>query len=85
MLDRLRHFVSDTVTEVQDHRRFTRDIKQQVADGDRDAAEAFRTGTLAAALTRRGRDARGREVVAYVQQVLDADGRPDRIGWLHRR
>ncbi|WP_404870973.1 hypothetical protein ACI1MP_37615 (plasmid) [Kitasatospora griseola] len=76
-------FVRDTVTEVRDHRRFTRTITARIASGDQDAADTFRTGTLAAALTRRGHTARGQEVTQYVQRVLDTDGAPDRTAWLH--
>ncbi|MFE6869609.1 hypothetical protein ACFVFS_24030 [Kitasatospora sp. NPDC057692] len=81
MLKRLR----DTVIEVVGHRRLTKDIKQAVASGDQEAARTFRTGTLAAALTTRGRDARGQEVIDYVEAVQQADGgNADRTGWLRR-
>ncbi|WP_371484854.1 hypothetical protein [Kitasatospora sp. NBC_00315] len=85
MFERLRSAVTDTVIELTGQREFTRDIKAQAATGDREAAATFRTGTLAAALTGRGRDARGQEVVDYVQQVIDTDGDATRVGWLHRR
>ncbi|WP_380286559.1 hypothetical protein [Kitasatospora purpeofusca] len=86
MFERLRAAVADTVTEVAGHREFSRDIRQAVASGDQEAAQAFRTGTVAAALTSRGRDARGQEVLDYVQAVKRADGgSAARAGWLHRR
>ncbi|MEU8927008.1 hypothetical protein AB0D10_39835 [Kitasatospora sp. NPDC048545] len=85
MFKRLRNAVTDTAVELKGHAEFTRDIKAQAAAGDREAAGTFRTGTLAAALTSRGRNARGREVVDYVQQVIDTDGSATRVGWLHRR
>ncbi|MER5353422.1 hypothetical protein ABT093_24190 [Kitasatospora sp. NPDC002551] len=86
MFERLRAVVADTVTEVAGHRQLTKEIRQAVASGDQEAAQAFRTGTAAAALTARGRDARGQEVVDYVQAVKRADGgSAARAGWLHRR
>ncbi|MFD5433730.1 hypothetical protein ACFWJ4_16465 [Kitasatospora sp. NPDC127067] len=80
MLERLR----DAVTEFLDHREFTRDIKAQIEAGDQEAAEAFRTGTFAAAFTWSGCCARGEEVARYVRLVLDADGTADRVAWLRR-
>ncbi|GAA2984501.1 hypothetical protein GCM10010519_18660 [Streptomyces lactacystinicus] len=85
MFERLRKAATGTVTEIAGHRELTRDIKAAVAAGDQEAAEAFRTGTLAAALTTRGRDARGEEISDYVGKVVDADGNADRVRWLHRR
>ncbi|MFF2752075.1 hypothetical protein ACFVVA_41885 [Kitasatospora sp. NPDC058048] len=86
MFERLRKTAADTVTEIAGHRGFTRDIKATIAGGDQEAAEAFRTGTVAAALTTRGRDARGEEISDYVGKVLAADdGNADRLRWLHRR
>ncbi|MGW7582762.1 hypothetical protein ACWGKU_29425 [Kitasatospora sp. NPDC054768] len=85
MFERLRKAVTDTVVEVKGHREFTRDIKAAVKSGDREAAEVFRTGSLAAALTTRGLDARGEEITTYVDKVIAADGSPDRVLWLRRR
>ncbi|MBD0671619.1 hypothetical protein [Streptomyces sp. CBMA156] len=88
MFERLRKAAANTVTELQGHRALTRDIEAAVAAGDQEAADTFRTGTLAAALTARGRDARGEEISDYVDKVLTADGNADaaeRLRWLHRR
>ncbi|MEV4974874.1 hypothetical protein [Streptomyces scopuliridis] len=74
----------DTATEIKAHRQFTRDINEAKASGDQDAQATFRTGTLAAALTSTGRDARGEEVCEYVEKVA-ATGDTGRIGWLRRR
>ncbi|MFJ1757312.1 hypothetical protein [Kitasatospora sp. NPDC088134] len=79
----MRRFLRETFTEFSGHCRFTRAVADRIAIGDREAAAVFRTGTLAAALTRRGLDARGREIAAYVRLVLAADGAPDRLAWLH--
>lgn len=76
--------VTDTAAEVQGHRKFGRDIRNVIASGDKEAADTFRTGDLAAALTSKGRDARGDEVVEYVDKVLKADGNADRTSWLRR-
>lgn len=76
--------ITDTTTEVAGHAGLTRDIKKAVKAGDREAATTFRTGTLAAALTSKGRDARGDEVVDYVAKVVAADGDGRRTGWLRR-
>ncbi|WBP91981.1 hypothetical protein [Kitasatospora cathayae] len=84
MFERLRRVISDTLTELRGHRELTRDIKAQIAGGDQEAAETFRTGTLRAALTWRGCCARGEEVARYVRLVMDADGTADRVAWLHR-
>ncbi|OKI95075.1 hypothetical protein [Kitasatospora sp. CB01950] len=81
MLNRLR----DTVSELRGHHTLTQDINGAVASGDHDAAAVFRTGTLAAALTESGRDARGTEITEYVDRVIAADGNATRAGWLHRR
>ncbi|MEW1911290.1 hypothetical protein AB0442_23055 [Kitasatospora sp. NPDC085895] len=80
MFERLR----DTVTEFRGQREFTRAIQAAVAAGDREAAVVFRTGTLAAALTVRSRDARGEEVTAYVRAVIRANGNAKRVAWLRR-
>ncbi|MFE4399105.1 MULTISPECIES: hypothetical protein [Streptomycetaceae] len=85
MLKRLRSFFTDTITEFQGHREFTRGIKARITGGDQEAAEAFRTGTLAAVFTRRGCLARGEEVARYVRLVLAADGTADRVAWLRYR
>ncbi|MFE2633953.1 hypothetical protein ACFXKF_04025 [Streptomyces scopuliridis] len=74
----------DAATEIKGHRELTRDINKAKASGDQDAQDTFRTGTLAAALTSTGRDARGEEVCKYVEKVAAA-GDTDRIGWLRRR
>lgn len=84
MFERLHTAITDTVTEFQSHRELTRAIKARIASGDQEAVEAFRTGTLAAALTWRGCCARGEEVARYVRLVLDADGTADRLAWLRR-
>lgn len=76
--------ITDTATEVTGHAGLTRDIKRAIKSGDREAAASFRTGTLAAALTAKGCDARGDEVSEYVQKVLAADGDVSRVGWLRR-
>ncbi|MGW6420453.1 hypothetical protein [Streptomyces sp. NPDC055055] len=73
--------IRDMAAEVQGHREFTRDIRREVEAGDTEAAATFRTGTLSAALTRKGNDARAAEVVEYVEAVKD---KPGRIGWLRR-
>ncbi|MFE7194016.1 hypothetical protein [Kitasatospora sp. NPDC057541] len=80
MFERLR----DTVTEFRGHRELTREIKARIAAGDREAAAAFRTGTLAAVFTWRGLCARGEEVSHYVRLVMAADGAADRVAWLRR-
>ncbi|MFI2214950.1 hypothetical protein [Streptomyces sp. NPDC020141] len=76
----------DTVTEVQGHRRLTRGITEAVASGDQEARDAFTsgTGTLAAALTRRGRDRRGAEIYDYGTRVAAAGGGPERVHRLAR-
>ncbi|MFF6873689.1 hypothetical protein [Streptomyces sp. NPDC012450] len=74
--------IRDMAAEVRGHREFTADIRREVEAGDAEAAATFRTGTLSAALTRKGNDARGAEVVEYVQAVK---GEPGRTGWLRRR
>ncbi|MEV6854748.1 hypothetical protein AB0M89_13175 [Streptomyces microflavus] len=76
--------ISDTATEVSGHAGLTKDIRNAVKGGDQEAAATFRTGTLAAALTTRGCNARGEEVVAYVEKVVAADGDGRRVGWLNR-
>ncbi|WP_234316798.1 hypothetical protein [Streptomyces sp. NRRL S-15] len=74
--------ITDTATEVSGHAALTKNIRKAVEGGDQEAASTFRTGTLAAALTAKGRDARGEEVVAYVEKVVAADGDGRRTGWL---
>lgn len=74
--------IRDAVAEVKGHRELSEDIRAAVAAGDREAAETFRTGTLSAALTRKGNSARAAEVVQYVQAVKHE---PGRAGWLRRR
>ncbi|NUP16492.1 MAG: hypothetical protein HOZ81_10380 [Streptomyces sp.] len=76
--------ITDTATEVSGHAGLTKDIRNVIKGGDKEAASTFRTGTLAAALTTKGRDARGDEVVAYVEKVVAADGDARRTGWLRR-
>ncbi|MET8378010.1 hypothetical protein [Streptomyces microflavus] len=76
--------ITDTVTEVSGHAGLTKDIRRAVKGGDQEAASTFRTGTLAAALTTKGCNARGQEVVDYVEQVVAADGDGRRAGWLNR-
>ncbi|MGC4925577.1 hypothetical protein [Streptomyces sp. DT117] len=76
--------IADTATEVTGHAGLTRDIRNAVKGGDQEAAATFRTGTLAAALTTKGCNARGQEVVAYVEKVVAADGDGRRTGWLNR-
>ncbi|WP_330172999.1 hypothetical protein OG875_04970 [Streptomyces sp. NBC_01498] len=80
MLRRLR----ETAAEVQGHHEFTNDIRAAIHAGDEAAKDTFRTGTLAAALTRKGRDARGSEVVKYVKDAV-ASGDTGRLGWLNRK
>lgn len=75
--------VTDTAAEVHEHRNLTRRINQQVQAGDTQAAQSFHTGTLSAALTTTGRNARGAEVTDYVTKTLAADGNGARLGWLH--
>ncbi|MGW2507859.1 hypothetical protein ACWC0A_00275 [Streptomyces scopuliridis] len=84
MLRRLLNTVTDTATELRGHAELSRDIRDAIASGDQEAKETFRTGTLAAALTSKGRDARGEEVCEYVEKAAAA-GDTDRIGWLRRR
>ncbi|MGW6288877.1 hypothetical protein [Streptomyces sp. NPDC055107] len=79
----LRRF-TDTAAEVSGHAGLTKDIRNAVRGGDREAAATFRTGTLAAALTTKGCNARGQEVADYVQKVVAADGDSRRAGWLTR-
>ncbi|MFI6530232.1 hypothetical protein [Streptomyces uncialis] len=76
----------DTATEVQGHHRLTQGINRAVADGDQEARAAFTsgTGTLAAALTRRGRDMRGAEIHDYGTRVAAAGGGPERVHRLAR-
>lgn len=76
--------ITDTATEVSGHASLTKDIRNAVKSGDQEAAATFRTGTLAAALTAKGCNARGQEVVAYVEKVVAADGDGRRAGWLNR-
>ncbi|MER6601159.1 hypothetical protein [Streptomyces parvus] len=76
--------ITDTATEVGGHAALTKDIRRAVQGGDQEAAATFRTGTLAAALTTKGCNARGREVVDYVEKVVAADGNSRRAGWLNR-
>ncbi|MFF3998566.1 hypothetical protein ACFYX8_35320 [Streptomyces cyaneofuscatus] len=76
--------IADTATEVSGHAGLTRDIRRAVKGGDQEAAATFRTGTLAAALTAKGCNARGQEVVAYVEKVVAADGDGRRACWLNR-
>ncbi|WP_330449736.1 hypothetical protein [Streptomyces anulatus] len=76
--------ITDTATEVSGHAGLTKDIRKAVKGGDEEAAATFRTGTLAAALTTKGCNARGQEVVAYVEKVVAADGDGRRAGWLNR-
>ncbi|MFJ3089060.1 hypothetical protein [Streptomyces sp. NPDC086838] len=76
--------ISDAATEVSGHAGLTKDIRKAVKRGDQEAASTFRTGTLAAALTAKGCNARGEEVVAYVEKVVAADGDGQRTGWLRR-
>ncbi|MFI5739155.1 hypothetical protein ACIA9I_12370 [Streptomyces anulatus] len=76
--------ITDTATEVSGHAGLTKDIRKAVKGGDQEAAATFRTGTLAAALTAKGCNARGEEVVAYVEKVVAADGDGRRAGWLNR-
>lgn len=76
--------ITDTATEVTGHAALTKDIRNAVKGGDREAAATFRTGTLAAALTTKGCNARGQEVAAYVEKVVAADGDGRRAGWLNR-
>ncbi|MEW2635400.1 hypothetical protein AB0903_28085 [Streptomyces sp. NPDC048389] len=70
MLNRIR----DLVTEVKGHSEMSRDMDRAIASGDREAMSTFRTGTFAAALTDKGRDARGEEVSEYARKVVEADG-----------
>ncbi|MFD3638235.1 hypothetical protein [Streptomyces griseus] len=76
--------ISDTRAEVSGHAGLTRDIREAVKGGDQEAASTFRTGTLAAALTSKGCNARGQEVADYVEKVVAADGDSRRAGWLNR-
>lgn len=76
--------ITGTATEVTGHAGLTRDIRNAVKGGDQEAAATFRTGTLAAALTTKGCNARGQEVVAYVEKVVAADGDSRRASWLTR-
>ncbi|MER5866138.1 hypothetical protein [Kitasatospora sp. NPDC002040] len=85
MFEKLRAAVTGATVDLAGQHQFTRDIKARIAGGDLEAAAVFRTGTLAAALTERGREARGQEVVDYVQAVQQADGSADRVSWFFRR
>lgn len=76
--------ITDTATEVSGHAALTKDIRKAVEGGDEEAASTFRTGTLAAALTTKGCNARGQEVVAYVEKVVAVDGDSQRADWLNR-
>ena len=76
--------IADTATEISGHAALTKDIREAVKSGDQEAASTFRTGTLKAALTTKGCNARGEEVVAYVEKVVAADGDGRRTGWLRR-
>ncbi|MFE9484617.1 hypothetical protein ACFYNM_39315 [Streptomyces spororaveus] len=64
----------DLLVELDGHRHITRSINSAKARGDQDALAVFHTGTLAAALTRKGMFRRGDEVLAYAQLVLAKDG-----------
>ncbi|MFF8960803.1 hypothetical protein [Streptomyces sp. NPDC014894] len=76
----------DTAIEVQGHRQLTRGINRAVESGDLEARAAFTsgTGTLAAALTSRGRDTRGAEIHDYGTRVAAAGGGPERVHRLCR-
>ncbi|WP_405506387.1 hypothetical protein OG323_06225 [Streptomyces cyaneofuscatus] len=76
--------ITDTAAEVTGHAALTRDIRNAVEGGDQEAAATFRTGTLAAALTTKGCNARGQEVADYVEKVVAVDGDGRRAGWLNR-
>ncbi|MFJ6238827.1 hypothetical protein ACIQH0_32650 [Streptomyces griseus] len=76
--------ISDTRAEVRGHAGLTKDIREAVKGGDEEAAATFRTGTLSAALTSKGCNARGQEVADYVDRVVAADGDSRRAGWLNR-
>ncbi|MEJ8654904.1 hypothetical protein WKI65_44410 [Streptomyces sp. MS1.AVA.3] len=75
MFNRLR----DLVTEVTGQSQMSRDIDEAVASGDQEAASTFRTGTVAAVFTDKGRNARGEEVAEYAHKVLETDGSGDRF------
>ncbi|MEU5161240.1 hypothetical protein AB0G74_16760 [Streptomyces sp. NPDC020875] len=76
----------DTVNEVQGHQRLTRGTSEAIESGDQEARAAFTsgTGTLAAALTRRGCDTRGAEVCDYGTRVAAVGGGPERVHRLAR-
>ncbi|MGW9245771.1 hypothetical protein [Streptomyces badius] len=76
--------ITDTATEVGGHAGLTKDIRKAVQGGDQEAAATFRTGTLAAALTTKGCNARGQEVADYVDKVVAVDGDSRRASWLNR-
>lgn len=80
MLDRIR----DLAAEAKGHRTITRNIREAIENGDRDAAEVFRTGTLAA-LTRSGGARRDEEITEYGRRVAAADGNYERVHRLRHR
>ncbi|MFJ5098981.1 hypothetical protein [Streptomyces sp. NPDC088557] len=71
----------DTLIEIQGHHQLTKGINRAIASGDQEARTAFTsgTGTLAAALTRRGRDTRGAEVYDYGARVAAVGDGPERV------
>ncbi|MGW0335525.1 hypothetical protein ACWD0J_27245 [Streptomyces sp. NPDC003011] len=79
--------IRDAVVEVTGHRAMTRGIDQAIANGDREAAASFTsgTGTLRAALTRKGNETRGAEVAEYGKRVVNADGHGQRVHRLGHR
>lgn len=80
MLRRLR----ETAAEVKSHRTLTNDIRDAVNSGDESAKNNFRTGTLSAALTRKGNAARTKEIAGYVRDAVES-GDTKRLGWLNRK
>lgn len=74
----------ETADEVKSHRTLTNDIRDAIKSGDESAKNTFRTGTLSAALTRKGNAARTEEVVGYVRDAVES-GDTKRIGWLYRK
>ena len=79
--------IRDAAVEIAGHRAMTRGINQAIADGDQEAAASFTsgTGTLRAALTRKGNETRGAEVAEYAERVVEADGDGRRVHQLDSR
>lgn len=81
MMRVLPRWLTDLAVELAGQWRISRAIDRAFAAADPEALAVFKTGTFAAVFTRRGRDARGEELMEYARLVVEKDG----SGYRYRR